>query len=94
LAEIQLKNNQLVISGELDKAAVSQLARNSVSLTSGETYQLNLSEVDHIDSAGLAFLVNLICQQQRSGGDIRISAMTEQLNKLIELSDVAMLFQQ
>lgn len=92
-ATAQLAGRELQLSGTLDKETVPELLHNTPPLAEGESYQLNLEQLQKVDSAGLAYIVNLICQHRQTNGTIQITSLTEQLQDLVTLTETDMLLQ-
>ena len=85
---LDTETNRLVADGDLDKAAVTVEGRLTLDLESGTDYQLDLSGLQRFDSAGLAYIINLINKHSLTGGTIRLLNSPEQVLQLIELSEV------
>lgn len=94
MSTVTINETAMVISlyGRLDKTTVSTLKPAGGKLHLDKNYQLNLEGIEHIDSAGLAYIVNMICRQQQAGGQISVTSCPSQLQQLIELAEVEMLF--
>lgn len=92
-ASTQLEGREILIEGILDKETVPEVLLNTPELVEGESYQLNLKQLEKVDSAGLAYIVNLICQHRQTNGTIQVTHLTAQLQELVTLTEVDMLFQ-
>ena len=78
------------LSGVIDARQVSELWRRRDELFAHN--ELDLSEVSHVDSAGLAFLVKWAKSLQQLGERLRLNGASSRLGKLIELYAVEPLF--
>jgi len=76
------------ISGSLDKSSVPRYWANRSALIkkAGDTFSIDLSEVSHCDSAGIAFLIQLQNEILVSNKTISLLNPTDQILKLIKLS--------
>ncbi len=84
---IQMKNNALVLSGDLNLSTVASLHKNA-SPFSEKQYQADLSNIGEVDSAGLAFLVYLRSKCMRSGGELVFRNIPEKLTEIAEIAGV------
>lgn len=86
-------NGEFLFSGELNRNTVvngwpegkkllSQLKQ------SNQKARLNLAKISQIDTAGLAWLVNLVAEQNKLGQEITLSNYSPALLKLAKISDV------
>ena len=82
------ENTVILVDGDLDKTTVTEERRVNLQLEAGQDYSLDLSELQRFDSAGLAFIINLINKHGQSGGTITLSNSPEQVLQLIELSEL------
>ena len=78
----------ITISGNLTKSTVVEQSSVTINLAGDNNYSMDLSKLDKFDSAGLAYLVNLISKQQKKGFDIKLINCSEQVQQLIELSEL------
>jgi phospholipid transport system transporter-binding protein len=62
-------------------------------LTAGAQTRLDLADVTHADSAGLACVIALVAAANRSGRRLRITGWPEGLRALAEVCDVATLLE-
>ncbi|MDB2386682.1 STAS domain-containing protein [Shewanella sp.] len=88
MASFQQQGNIGAVHGRLDQAAVINLWHNRQGLLTSETTLLNLADVEYCDSAGVAFLfelVNIFAKNERS---LQLVSASEQLKKLIILYDL------
>ncbi len=76
------KKNTLYLEGSLDKFSVPELVQTINSYKNKKILSLDLSEVTNIDSAGVAFLDNLLIQNELTVSDI--SRADEEIKKSIE----------
>ena len=78
------------LSGVIDARQVSELWRRRDELFVHN--ELDLAEVSHVDSAGLASLVKWAKSCQQQGEQLRLKGASSRLGKLIELYAVEPLF--
>ncbi|TCI03561.1 STAS domain-containing protein [Corallincola luteus] len=85
----RVKASHFQISGKLDRLSVPTLWDKRESLCCGEgiTY-VDLSGLEHCDSAGMAFLFELFACQSRHGRVLNFVNAPEQLMRLVEVSDL------
>lgn len=76
------------IRGNLNKSSVEDELREAPELTAGSDYDIDMSSLEKFDSAGLAYLVNLISQHNKTGGELQLINCSEQVLQLIELSEL------
>ncbi len=96
MAELVISKEQqsgFALSGQLNRNTVvgawPHLAKDfSAAAKNHQTIKLNLADVSHIDTAGLAWLVNMIAEQKKQGQSISLHNCTDSLLKLAKISDV------
>lgn len=76
------------ISGRLDSAAVISLWNDRRSLLDTDTAFLQLSDIEYCDSAGVAFLLELVSVFDKKGAHLKLISASEQLNNFIVLYDL------
>ncbi|WP_319777590.1 STAS domain-containing protein [Maridesulfovibrio sp.] len=82
------------ISGEVDFTGTPELRdkmHNFVKQTSGEVL-VDLSELDYLDSSGLASLIELRRILVKDNRTVKIIAVTDQVDRLLNLTQVKPLF--
>ncbi len=68
------------VSGDMTFATTRKLLADSKELfKEAKQLNLNLADVDHADSAGLALLLEWIAEAKQMGGEISIEGMPESL---------------
>ena len=87
---VSVNSEQKVISirGNLNKTSIEDELRDSLQLNAGSDYDIDMALLKTFDSAGLAYLVNQISQQKKTGGELRLINCSEQVLQLIELSEL------
>jgi len=75
------------VSGPLTLTSLGTLQSTLRNITS-ELTVIDLSEVPHMDSAGLGALLSFLTAQQKSGYRIAIAAPTKRVHMLFELTKV------
>ena len=86
----------LVFSGELNRDTLMHAWNGREKSLTGlhkqhDTLTVDLSDVSSVDTAGLAFLVNLIGTSKKYRLELKISSPPESLLKLAKISDVTSL---
>ncbi|WP_320173700.1 STAS domain-containing protein [Maridesulfovibrio sp.] len=82
------------ISGEVDFTGTPDLREKMhafVKQTSGEV-QVDLSELEYLDSSGLASLIELRRILNKDSRGVKIIAVTDQVDRLLNLTQVKSLF--
>ena len=84
-----LPEGQFLLSGELNRDTVmdSWSLRNQ-GFTQQKEILLDLAGVSHVDTAGLAWLVNLVADCQKLKVQLKLSNVPITLLKLAKISDV------
>ena len=86
---LSLLNDKAFLSGELTRQTISFIADNSIkALLNNKKTVLSLQGVSKIDTAGLAWLFELLEKNQRQQSLLLFTDLPSQLNKLITLSGV------
>ncbi len=86
--------HQFALSGSLSFASVRSLwLRGQMLFDEGETISLDLKEVTHTDSAGLALLVEWVCVLQRAKGRLQLHNVPQQLSVIARTSRMDELLQ-
>lgn len=91
-SSIDIQDNSIRIKGNLVIPEIRKLREQTGRLDVGESYQMIVDENASIDSAGLAYLVNMITAQRENGGDISMSHIPSALQQLIALAEVDFIF--
>ncbi len=74
------EDSRFRISGDMTFATTRKLLADSKALfETTKNVNLNLADVDHADSAGLALLLEWIAEAKQMGGEISIEGMPESL---------------
>ncbi|MCK8046759.1 STAS domain-containing protein [Shewanella sp. 1CM18E] len=88
MAEFKQQGNTCIVSGQLDQQAVRSLWNGRDSILATETSALQLSEIEYCDSAGVAFLLELVGIYAAKGVSLKLVSPSEQLKKFIILYDL------
>lgn len=90
--QIQLQEQGLMVQGDLNHNSVASLWQDRKQwLTSSGPVVFDMSQVVQVDSAGLAFLIQLKAELQQAGRDMQLQGMQEQfwafakVNGVVEL---------
>lgn len=90
----QTDQKNVSLSGALTQSSVSRLLPLSKRLKATESnINIELSELSHVDSAGLALLIELKSVGDKQGKKIIFSGTTPALEKLIALYNAATLLE-
>ena len=88
IVSVNSENQVISIRGNLNKTSVEAELRESISLDAGVNYDLDLAELEKFDSAGLAYIMNLIGKHQQSNGSVQLINCSDKVLQLIELSEL------
>ncbi|NQY48231.1 MAG: STAS domain-containing protein [Colwellia sp.] len=88
-ANIVLNHGTLAIAGELTRHSVAEIKKNAyVNWFAHGAVNVDLSQVNKADTAGLAWLFYLLEQASHHSCELSFSNVPEKLTKLISLSGV------
>ncbi len=88
MLEIRLQQNVLLFSGELNRDTVAvHWPFHLLNQCKGEVL-FDLAEVSHVDTAGLAWLLQVLAMARAAGLTPKLQQMPIQLKKLAAVSDV------
>ena len=76
------------LAGDLTFAHVAALYENAALEFTGEHIEIDLAQVRHADSAGLALLLEWLRKARAAGCDIEYLHIPLQLQSLIDVSDL------
>ncbi|MCL1057277.1 STAS domain-containing protein [Shewanella gelidimarina] len=88
MASFQQQGIICAISGRLDQDAVISLWNDRRCLLDVDTAFLQLSDIEYCDSAGVAFLLELVSIFAAKGASLKLISASEQLKKFIVLYDL------
>ena len=80
------------ISGRLSQGDVVKLWGKRKHLLSNEVKVIDLSALSYSDSAGIAFIIELVALAKRESREISLRSASSQLTKLIALYDLEHFF--
>ena len=85
---------RLELEGRLDASSAKELKEKVSSLTRENRVKLviDMGGVDFIDSSGLGSLVSSLRSVNKLGGDIKISALQDQVRAIFELTRLHRIF--
>ncbi|HAS90274.1 MAG TPA: anti-sigma factor antagonist [Desulfovibrio sp.] len=92
--ESSIEEVLIKVSGEVDFTGTPDLRNEMhafVKRTSGEV-RVDLSELEYLDSSGLASLIELRRILDKEGRSVKIIAVTDQVDRLLNLTQVKTLF--
>lgn len=80
----------LKLNGKLNMVSAPHLRQEIHSAVSAGNNRIaiDLADVDFIDSSGLGCLINGLKGARQAGGDLRISSPTEQVQLVLELTNI------
>ena len=89
-ADIRSEQGRIRVSGELTFTTVTALLARSQELLaqSGDNLEVDLKEVERVDSAGLALLIEWMREARARDKDIRFFHLPEQLMAIAAASDL------
>ena len=97
MADIQLKwqsETRIELVGELNRHSIQSGQPLDMQLTTKQTtLYLDLSGVSRVDTAGLAWLIEVFAQFRARGTHLVLENLPEQLQKLMALGQVTTLFE-
>lgn len=94
LEVIESSKGYYILQGELNRnniaksAALATLKKHERSEASNDAFILDMSGVSHSDTAGLAWLMNFLKDNQQQNIHFKLKNIPESLIKLAKISDV------
>ena len=92
MADFQHQQATCFLKGRLSRPDVIDLLPKKNSIINNDIKQLDLSELDYVDSSGVAFLFDLVEANQRKGRQIALINPSKQLQPLIALYNLQTFF--
>lgn len=92
MADFIFESHYCYVTGRLSLIEVKSLWRQRASLISEQAKGLNLSRLEYCDSAGMAFLIELLAAKRKTDCEFRLTGPSAQLEKLIGLYDLEAFF--
>ncbi|BAJ00397.1 lipid asymmetry maintenance protein MlaB [Shewanella violacea] len=92
MLEFICQDSVCCISGRLSQGDVVKLWGKRKRLLSDNIKVIDLSALTYSDSAGIAFILELIALSKQQGREITLSSASSQLSKLIGLYDLEHFF--
>ncbi|OEU66173.1 MAG: anti-anti-sigma factor [Desulfovibrio sp. S3730MH75] len=92
--EVTVEESLIKISGEIDftgTPALREELHKFIEVSAGEV-RVDLSELEYLDSSGLASLIELRRILTQKGRTVVIVSVTEQVDRLLHLTQVKSLF--
>lgn len=84
---ISLDGKNLIVKGDLDRYSLADKSLYQFPKAVGEL-SVNLSEVTTVDTAGMAFILELLAYYEANSTEVKISYLPEQLIALAQISNV------
>ncbi|ABZ78234.1 SpoIIAA family protein [Shewanella halifaxensis HAW-EB4] len=88
MATFKQQGDNCSVSGRLDQDAVIRLWSGRSNILEPDTACLQLSGIEYCDSAGVAFLLELVSIFAAKGATLKLISPSEQLKKFIILYDL------
>jgi anti-anti-sigma factor len=85
----EMKRCQLVkVSGRVDSSTAPQMQEKLAALVKAGHHRLvlNMKDVPFLSSAGLRALLSTLQASKRHGGDVRLSEVSDQVARVLELT--------
>ena len=95
LSQQELKRVLLIeVAGRVDSTTADQLGKalNDAIDAGQNQIVLDLSKVEYMSSAGLRELVSALKRLQRGRGDLRLAALSERVEEVLELAGLDEIF--
>lgn len=92
MADFILESGYCYVTGRLSLIEVKSLWRQRASLIPEQAIGLNLSRLEYCDSAGVAFLIELLAAARKANHEFTLIEPSAQLEKLIGLYDLEAFF--
>lgn len=83
-ADWRIDAHSLILEGELTHKTLLPLWQQKETLLNGVT-SVNVSGLTHVDSSGLALILQFIGESDKKGNPLKIIGVTDKLNTLITL---------
>ena len=93
-ASVAISEHTIQVNGDLVKSEIRSLRKTESDLDVGQDYKLQIDDSSVIDSAGLAYVVNMISRHELTGGKISLENIPENMQALITLSELDFVFKQ
>jgi len=79
------------VEGEIDAYTAPQLREglDAVEVQQGANIEVDLTNVNYIDSTGLGVFVAFYKRVQREGGDVRLVGLSERIQRLFEITGLS-----
>lgn len=79
------------VEGEIDAYTAPQLREglDAVEVQQGANIEVDLTNVNYIDSTGLGVFVAFYKRVQREGGDVRLVGLSERVKRLFEITGLS-----
>ena len=79
------------VEGEIDAYTAPQLREglDAVEVQQGANIEVDLTNVNYIDSTGLGVFVAFYKRVQREGGDVRLVGLSERIKRLFEITGLS-----
>lgn len=86
---LSITQSNIVLAGALTRQTVMTIPKKSIKqVVAQQSSVIDLLQVTHIDTAGLAWFFYLLEQASKTGCQLTFSSVPAKLNKLISLSGV------
>jgi anti-sigma B factor antagonist len=87
-------NSKVIVKGDIEMMTIKEFKEKLLNL--GQTVEgdieIDLSEVDYIDSSGVGVLISLLKLQKKKGKTLRITNVSDKVLDVLKLSSLADVF--
>jgi anti-sigma B factor antagonist len=95
---IEVKENaqsvMVVISGDIEMVTIKDFKEKLLQLgqSTEKDVEIDLSNVEYIDSSGVGVLISLLKMQKKKGKDLKIEKVSDKVLSVLKLSSLADVF--
>lgn len=94
--EIKESNDQVnvIVNGDIEMMTIKEFKEKLFDLGQNvdKDVELDLSNVDYIDSSGVGVLISLMKLQKKKGKNLKISKVSSQVMNVLQLSSLSDVF--
>lgn len=85
---------KVVLKGDIEMMTIKELKNKLLDLgqNSDKNIDLNMSEVNYIDSSGVGILISLLKIQKKKGKEMTISEISDKVLSVLKLSSLSDVF--
>jgi anti-sigma B factor antagonist len=84
----------VVISGDIEMVTIKDFKEKLLQLgqSTDKDVEIDLSNVEYIDSSGVGVLISLLKMQKKKGKDLKIEKVSDKVLSVLKLSSLADVF--